>query len=226
VDRTLEELISVLMSSSDGQQGGQVRVPTERDLAAILGVNRSTVRERLSALEVLGLIQRTQGSGTYLGMPHPSFLRLYFDTARRLGQIEYRHLERAREAIDRAAAREAAQSATLADLAVLEGHLQDMLGCDTVAKGVEADVEFHLQLVRASKNPVLVLLGEGLSASVRHLLEDKRRSFPQTDPRTSCVNTVHIPIVEALRARDAQAAEQAVDHHYEVLNDGVAADPP
>jgi GntR family transcriptional regulator, transcriptional repressor for pyruvate dehydrogenase complex len=221
MDETLEKLLAVLMSSSAKTGGKQGAVPTERDLAAMLGVNRSTVRERLSVLEILGLIKRTRGRGTHLDVPDAAFLQLYFDTAMKMQYVQIEQLEQAREAIDRAAVREAARAATAAEIARLEGHLKQMLESDSVAKGAAADFAFHRELVNCSKNPVLILIMDGLSPIVQHFLEDKREMMPQIEPRISSVNTVHAPIVTALHNHDVVAAQEAMDRHYYILDEAL-----
>ena len=100
MDETLERLAALITDVPLGANG-EHRLPTERKLASILEVNRGTVRERLAALEILGLIRRRQGSGTYLGMPHPTFIRLYFEMAVKLGYVEIGQLQQARELIER-----------------------------------------------------------------------------------------------------------------------------
>jgi GntR family transcriptional repressor for pyruvate dehydrogenase complex len=137
--------------------------------------------------------------------------------------IEIEQLEQAREAIDRAAVREAARAATATDIARLEEHLKQMLEADSVAKGAAADFAFHRELVNTSKNPVLILFMDGLSSIVRDFLENKREMMPQQDPRTSCVNTVHEPIVAALHKHDVVAAQEAIDRHYYILDEAMGS---
>lgn len=54
------------------------RLPTERELSAMLGKSRHSVREALKALEALNVVQTVQGSGTYLNDPTFSFLEFPF----------------------------------------------------------------------------------------------------------------------------------------------------
>ena len=192
------------------------KIPTERELAERLGVNRTSLRERLTALEVLGVVRRTQGSGTYLDMPHSTFVRLYFELGVRLGHVQIDQLEQAREMIEREVVREAAIRITAEDLAVLERHTERMLCPRTVEEGDQADHEFHLQLFRAARNPVMVLIAEGLSSVLQELLQRRRirmRRVPESAERT---NAVHLPLLDALRDRDSDAAVDAMDKHFQV----------
>jgi GntR family transcriptional regulator, transcriptional repressor for pyruvate dehydrogenase complex len=166
MDATLEGLKELLASVQPDAQGN-ARLPTERELARRLEVQRSTVRERLAALEALGLIRRTQGSGTYLSLPDSAFVQLYFELALRLGYFSAAQLGEARELIEREVARLAATQATAEDLEALEAAYTGIAEASSVEAGDEADYAFHQALCRAAHNPVVSLLMDGL-ASVRH----------------------------------------------------------
>lgn len=218
MDETLERLTAVIANvSMEGE--GPPRIPTERELALSLGVNRTTVRERLAVLELLGLLRRTQGSGTYLDMPNSTFVRLYFDMAVRLGHVEVGELEQAREMIEHEVARRAATRAGAEDLAALERCVERMLNAGSVEEGDQADYEFHLSLVRASHNPVMVLIVEGLSSVLRQLLRRRRYMVRQVPGGAERTNATHIPILEAIRDRDPDGAVRAIENHFRVWNE-------
>ena len=220
MDETLERLAAAVVSAAEnGGVGNKLRVPTERDLAASLGVNRNTLRERLSALEVLGLLRRTQGSGTYLDMPHPTFVRLYFEMAVKLGHVEVGELQKAREMIERAVVRESAVSATLEDVVALERCVERMLNSTSIEEGDDADYEFHMRLLKASKNPVMELIAEGLSSVLRDLLRQRRYTVRRRPGSFARTNADHVPIIDAIRAGDPEAAEIAIDEHFRIWNE-------
>jgi GntR family transcriptional regulator, transcriptional repressor for pyruvate dehydrogenase complex len=216
LDETLERLMRVLISVNDA---GQMRMPTERDLAKDLGVNRSTVRESLSALEILGLVRRTQGSGTYLGMPHPTFVRLYFEMAVELGHVKVAELQQAREMIERVVTRQATLSATEEDVSILEECVDRMLHSDSFEEGDRADYNFHLQLVRATYNPVMLLIFDGLSAVLWELLRQRRYKIRHVQRSFELTNRDHVPILHAIKARDPDRAVAAMEEHFRIWNE-------
>ncbi len=216
MDETLERLVTVLVETNGS---GLTKVPTERELASELGVNRSTVREALSALEVLGLVRRTQGSGTYLDMPRSSFVRLYFEMALRLGRVKVSELEQAREMIERVSARQAALSATDEDISVLEECVDKMLHTDSLEEGDRADHEFHLTLVRATQNPVMVLIVDGLSSVLWDLLRRRRYKVRHAPRSFELTNRDHVPILRAIKNRDPDRAVAAVEEHFRIWSE-------
>src|SRR5690242_19508526 len=61
-----------LISDGSLEPGG--RLPAERDLAEKFGVSRSSLRQALKVLEIMGVISQRVGDGTYLNAGAPSFL--------------------------------------------------------------------------------------------------------------------------------------------------------
>lgn len=224
MDAETELLVNLLtQATADGHSG---RLPTERELGARLGVSRGALRERLATLEAMGMVRRRQGSGTYVEAPDPAFARLYFNLAVRFGQISTAELERAREMLETAVVRGAAERATTEDVGRLRAQIDEMYAAssaDDVERGDSADYEFHRLLYRIADNPVLDLLTDGLSAALRGLLHDRRRSAWEAEdlkaggtPRRRVTDAVHEEIADAIAANDPEAATLAVKHHYEV----------
>lgn len=213
MDDTLERLAALIADVPLGANG-QPRLPTERKLASDLEINRGTLRERLAALEILGLIRRRQGSGTYLDMPHPTFIRLYFEMAVKLGYVKVDQLQQARELLEREVARLTATHASAEDVATLERCVQRMFEAENAEEGDEADYEFHMAMALASSNPVMVLITEGLSSILRQLLQIRRHRMRQDPDRIDRMNANHIPILEAVRDHDPERAMIAMDEHF------------
>ena len=66
---TVEQFFEVLLTTGEPTAEG-LRLPTERNLAESTGLSRATVREHLSALRVMGLLTKTQGSANVLHAPN------------------------------------------------------------------------------------------------------------------------------------------------------------
>src|SRR5688572_14543871 len=92
------------------------RIPTEPDLVAALGVGRNTVREAVRALVHAGVLERRQGSGTYVTSRH----ELTGVMTRRLEGAEVTDAIEVRRAFEVEAARLAAIRRTPSDLKALD----------------------------------------------------------------------------------------------------------
>jgi DNA-binding FadR family transcriptional regulator len=212
-DEILKQLRDIIANLKPNALG-QHKLPTERELADILGVQRSTVRERLAALETLGLINRTQGRGTFLSMPQSIFMQFYFEVALQLNYISIDELQQAREMIEREIARLAALYATPESIATLEDALARMIHTHNVDEAVNADYEFHLALAHATQNPVIILIIEGLSVVLRRVLTRRLQMIRMVAGFANRLDVAHKNILEAVRNRDPEQAAEAMEEHF------------
>jgi len=133
------------------------RLPTERILADRLRVSRNTVREALTRWEGLGLVERRQGSGTYLkAAVSPDMLHMPLTLA---GGNDFAGLMRTleiRRALEAEAAALCAMRADEADIAEIARKLEIMEEAFRTREGMssEEDWEFHQAVYRASGNPL------------------------------------------------------------------------
>src|SRR4051812_24169857 len=177
------------------------KIPTETVLAEQLGVGRNTVREAVRALTHAGLLECRQGDGTYVRATS----ELSGAMLRRLRTAEQLEILEVRRALEVEAARLAATRRTDADILLIEAALAEReraweLGEPTAF--VEADLAFHVAVVHATHNLVLIDLYEDFSAALRASI---------TAAGTS-LNSTYIPheaIARAISAGDAAAAEHA-----------------
>lgn len=131
------------------------RLPTERILAERLKVSRNTVREALTRWEGLGLVERRQGSGTYLKAEvSPDMLHVPLTLA---GGNDFHGLMQTleiRRALEAEAAALCAARATGDDIAAIADRLETMERVFRETEGAQSDAdwEFHQGIYRASGN--------------------------------------------------------------------------
>lgn len=212
-DEILGKIIDLILNLAPDSKG-EVRLPTERILAANLNIQRPTVRERLSTLETLGFIDRTQGRGTYLRMASSSVIQLYFEMALKLGYIRVEEMQSAMEMIVREAAASAAVSASPENIRLLEKAVEKESQDDSFEKQVMLQFEFHSLLVRASGNPVIVLLFEGIANVVREVLRRKIRVMQLVSGAFNRNLEARRYVVEAIQNREPDTTRTAVDEYF------------
>ncbi|WP_205752315.1 FadR/GntR family transcriptional regulator [Cryptosporangium phraense] len=192
----------------NGLQPGD-KLMTERELAAELGVGRSTIREAITALRAQGIVEVRHGEGIYL-------LNRSEDLISSLAQelvathVDHPYIWEARQAIEVQCARLAASRATEADLASIAAALDRMK--EEIAAGepaLDGDRRFHLGVVAASHNPILIQLVGGIRESFDKTSETSLTRAGQ--PARSLAE--HRWIYEAIAAGDpALAAERMLSH--------------
>lgn len=186
-------------------------LPREDELSAQLGVSRTVVREAIRVLETRGLVTPKPGVGTIVTWNFEDQLVDALTLSirgQRVGvadQLEFRRL------MEGHAAALAATRATPEQIAALRVlvHQMDPEHADEATDPIESDVTFHVLLAEASHNALLALVIQ----AIRHMLRQSiQRTFPlQTEKRGRVA--YHRRIVEAVAARDPEAAREAVYEH-------------
>lgn len=131
------------------------KLPTERVLAERLKVSRNTVREALTRWEGLGLVERRQGSGTYLKADvSPDMLHMPLTLTGGSDFVGLMQTLEIRRALEAEAAALCAARATDADIAGISAKLTTMetVFHDTSGAQSDADWEFHQAVYKASGN--------------------------------------------------------------------------
>lgn len=194
------------------------RVPAERDLAAMLAVSRSAVREAIRVLEAHGVVRAGVGvgpdGGTILtSMPSEALtqmLRLHIA----LANFPMADVIEARVMLERWSARLAAQQATDKDLAVLRGFVETMEASrlDRPAFN-EADTRFHVAIAEAGRNRLVADMTTAIRDSMRTPI---LHAFQANTAWIELVDTLigqHRAVYEAILARDGSGAADAVERH-------------
>lgn len=167
------------------------RIPTEPQLSEFTGTGRNTVREAVQALVHSGLLERRQGSGTYVVATSAigGTLGTYFATAHENDVMELR------QALDVTAAVLAARRRTPDDAARLERLLAErnhLFAGSDVDAAVDADVALHRSIVEASHNAVYLEFYDSLLPTIRRTIDRHARvtGLAFESEHTALVNAV------------------------------------
>lgn len=194
----------------DGTFGAGERLPAERELARLLDVSRSSLREALGTLEMEGRIAIKVGSGAYVTAARPR------KAPRQRGKAEPSPFDvlRARRVVEAETAALAARHATPADLRALDRAFA-RLAADMRANRVRshADREFHELIAVASGNRSLAGIVARLWDEGWRPLGVRMEELFVTRGRKRDNIGEHRAILEAIRERDAPAARQAMRTH-------------
>lgn len=186
------------------------RLPPERELAEGFGVSRTSVRDAIRVLEMIGLLEPRQGDGTVVRDLSPDSLVQPLASVLVHNRALLADLLDARKMIEPPLAARAASLATPEEIA----HLDDILARQTEKVGagavtIEEDSEFHYTIATASRNRVILKV---LDVLMDLLVESRQRSL-QVPGRLQRSLQGHRRILEAIRRRDPHAAEAAMVQH-------------
>jgi len=134
------------------------KLPPERELARRFGVNRSSLRQALKVLQLMGVLYQRVGDGTYLHSNAANILHEPMEFLILMGDISHEELFEARLIVESELAARAAERATTGDLAALRRAIADMENSQSEEARIDADVAFHEAIFRASGNRVCQLI--------------------------------------------------------------------
>jgi DNA-binding FadR family transcriptional regulator len=176
------------------------RIPTESELAQLTGTSRNTVREAVQSLVHTGLLERRQGSGTYV----LAASELAGAVGRRVATAHHVHVLEVRRILEVGAARLAALHRTPEDVARLRELLADRNAAmrrGDVDTQIALDVALHRAIGHATHNPVLTELYENVVDTLRENVRSNIDIHGGTD------ETEHVALVDAIEAQHADRAE-------------------
>ncbi len=138
------------------------RLPEERELARQFDTSRATVRAALTALEREGLIERRQGSGTYVAFAPEADLNSF---ELRVPSVSPIDVMEARRVLEPGLAELVVRRITAEDLDRMAACLKAMENARDQTAFKMAGYSFHLEIARASRNPLIVVMYELLIAA-------------------------------------------------------------
>lgn len=190
------------------------KLPPEQILAEKFGTSRPSVREALSALEILGITESRGGKGNFIRNNLNSLL--YEQKFKELEEEEspFELLE-ARKAVETEIVGLTAKKATRKEIATIQKSLDKMKGTITdIPKIMEFDREFHINIARAAHNSLLfsmmTYLADLLKEKLWINLKEKSWSIPG---RPQKYLEEHIEIFNAIKNKDSKDARKRMYDH-------------
>jgi GntR family transcriptional repressor for pyruvate dehydrogenase complex len=210
-----EQIISLI---AEGRFEPGDRLPTETDLAQQFGVGRSTVREALKSLAMVGIVETRRSTGTYVSESYGNYANNQLNWAVRFSERELSDIVEVRRGLESQTAALAAERATAEQIERLAELVAAMR--DRTLSGeqmTEYDTAFHVLVAEASHNSML----HNLILSIRNLLRDYMRlGFAMLTEDEDNV-TVHERILRAIVARQPEEARQAMLAHLDASTEWI-----
>lgn len=208
VDAIVRSLVQYI--AENRLQAGD-RLPSERTLVEMLGASRLPIREALSVLKGLGIVESRHGRGFFVKQLDPAAVFGMLSPLLRIqSAMDQRHLLEARLALEMEIAALAAEHRHDKNLDVLNAELDGMRAsiCDR-SEYVAHDKAFHRELARAAGNPVFCVF----MASITDLLAELHDRFRDELSFRQEAISEHETIVQAIREASPRTARQAMQCH-------------
>jgi len=194
-----------------------MELPSERELGEQAGVSRATVREALRILESEGLIETRLGrrGGSSVLRPSSAQIERSVGIFIRGQRIRLQAVLETRGAIEPAAARYAAIHRTEEDLEELgrcQERVEQASRDNDVTAYIQANLDWHVQVVRASHNELLIAFIQAVAKSV--YVESDIEGFNSPAVRDAVIRA-HRRVMDAIQAGDGDAAARRMERHVD-----------
>lgn len=185
-------------------------LPSERELCERYGVSRITLRDALRGLETRGYVRRIHGRGIECVDDSSEVLSRSVRTLITRSGMDHRQLLEVRFMLERQTSRYAAIRADATDIARLQACLKQMLDYRaSYDEYLTADLQFHINMAKATKNVLLASMTEAIIMPLRNTIEQ----YTSKQMRLETSYQFHARILEALIAKDAEEAEKQTIRH-------------
>ncbi|MEG0260299.1 MAG: FadR/GntR family transcriptional regulator [Lysinibacillus sp.] len=211
-----EEVADIILEMiKTGQLKPGDQLDSVQELANNFQVGRSAIREALTSLRAMGLIEMRQGEGTFVKTFAANNLAYPIQSAMLMTKKNIEELLQVRFILEAGIVANAAQKRTTEDLAKMRLHLEEMIAHSENAElGERADLAFHLAIAKAADNVLLSTLMQHVSDLMTEAMRETRRICLYSEKQTLAqLNEQHLEIYHQIEKQDAMAAEQAMKAH-------------
>lgn len=213
-DQVIEE-IKCKIKKGEIRKGD--KLPSEREMAESLGVSRTSVREALRALEVIGLIESIQGAGNYIRTNFDNSLFEPLSITFMLQENSIKEMYDVRETLELQCARLSARYIEKNELELLTTILNRMYLAKNEEESFKLDIEFHYLIAKTSRNVLLINILDVISQLMDESIKKSRMQILHEGNTRENLLEIHENLLSAIRCRNESKASQAMQEHFNLI---------
>lgn len=199
-----EQLISGVWKQGD-------KIPSENELVALFNVSRVTVRQALSKLITLGLLETKLGEGTFVKEITPGVYMKEMIPYIYLNKDSFREVLEFRLVIEVETAGIAAEKITDKDIARLERCLNRMIDYkDELGKYVHEDLHFHMIIAKSTQNSLIIQVNNIVREIIRETIKNVTEEIG-----IEVGLKYHKLLIDSFKQRDAEMAKKMMREHLQ-----------
>ncbi|EEZ6488674.1 FadR/GntR family transcriptional regulator [Escherichia coli] len=202
-------------------------VPSEMQLTQELGVSKGVVREAYRSLAALGILETKSGKVPRIKAFDSSVLQVIFSFATLTEQVSSSQILAARRWLEAGCVQMAALNGDEEDFAALKQEMSLIREefSDT-ERFLEHDLNFHLLLSQASKNPLFSILLQALHTQLTHSMRAGLEAQRNNHEYERGIIALHQRVCDCVCNRDAEGAMKAMDEHFNLSSDALNNQSP
>jgi GntR family transcriptional regulator, transcriptional repressor for pyruvate dehydrogenase complex len=190
------------------------RLPSERELAEQMGVSRTSVREAIQQLELLGIVDTFHGGGSIVRNLTDQEIRSPMEIVLEQDKERVLELAEVRAFMEAWAAKRAAANRTDAELQLIRGFLEEMeLDLEKGRIRPEIDFKFHAEIASATHNTIFLHLIQSVHQLISYSVKVHREQIFVDPEDQQTIYYHHLRVFKAIQDRDPEGAEAAMTEH-------------
>ncbi|WP_251859970.1 FadR/GntR family transcriptional regulator [Clostridium sp. Marseille-Q2269] len=211
-EQVIEQIKSMIIS---GNLKKGDKLPSERELVDQLKVSRTSIREALRALEIVGLIKCKQGEGNFIRDNFDNSLFEPLSLVVMLEKSNKNNITEVRRIIEVEATALAANRITIEQLKKLEKIIDEIKNSKDEKLIVNLDKKFHYEIAQASNNFILLNIINSCSSLIDSLMNDARYRIVKNLKDKEELVYQHEKIFLALKEKNPELAANLMKEHLE-----------
>lgn len=194
------------------------KLPSERHMVEKLQVSRTSVREALRCLEIIGLIESRQGEGNFIKENFENGLIEPLSVMFMLKDSKSEEILELRKIIEIGTVQLAAKRISKSELDELKELKEKLKKLNKEENLAEIDREFHYKIAEASQNFLLLGVLNAISSLMESYIKDARKSILEEEGNRQELIKQHENIFEALNNNNEDEAIKAMTKHLDFAN--------
>jgi GntR family transcriptional repressor for pyruvate dehydrogenase complex len=192
------------------------KIPTERQLVELLGIGRNSIREALKILDIIGIIDRRQGDGSYIREEFDNWFSESMSIAFMLSDTSKKEIFEFRNMIEVEIATLAAQRITDEEIEELKICYNKLSENNDQHVSAKHDKVFHSLLAKASKNMIIMNAYNAMDYMLDQFIYNIRADVFKHEGKELLLD-IHKNIYDAVINRNSKQAREAMKKHMDVI---------
>ena len=194
------------------------RLPSERELVDMLNVSRTSIREAIRSLEVIGFIECRHGEGNFIKKDNQDTLLQPLSLMLLLKEYKPKDVLELRKILEVESVAIAAKKIGFAQLRELGAIKQILKTTKDIEVNARMDKEFHIKIARVSGNALTENLLSAINTLIDSFVKTPRGEFLLLDKQHEILGVQHQKIYDSLEKNDVAMAKKAMSEHLNYIN--------
>ncbi|MDD5660006.1 MAG: FadR/GntR family transcriptional regulator [Actinomycetota bacterium] len=213
IDQVIEEITEMI---EKGYLKPGDNLPGERVLSEKLGISRTSLRQALKALNVIGVLEISTGKKTFIKNSFSDILTNPFRFIKAIHSIKLKEVFEARRILEEGLAQKAAMKAEDNDIKRLKSYIDEAeKNLENKSEFIYSEFKFHQYIFNIADNKILDAVMNSLN-DLLLVLEKYEKDYLTLEDRKISLDQ-HKKIYDAISMRNADKARLAMHNHLDTM---------